>query len=202
MQVTRWTEADMAGARALFESTRLSLTMIGLRTGVPRSTVQLYAKRNGWRRPKGAEPDTRTPPSLVRAQQAFRMNAAARRVDILARALALAERHIAEAEDLRAAPTADILAREREARFISTVITLVQRHQQAEAAIAGSAGAERDRSTDDAADPAPRSLDAIYRDFACHLAALFGTDPGAGPAAGLGGGGPRAAHEPVDHRGS
>lgn len=197
MPVHRWTDADLAEAAALYRTTALSLAEISARTGVPRSTIHLYARRNGWRRSEGAGAETRTPPSLVRAQQAFQANAAARRLGILARALALAEGHIAEAEERRADPTADILAREREARFLGTVIALVQRHQQAEAAINASTGAEGERSTDAAAHPAPRSLDEIYRAFACELVALFGSGADAAPAAELVRGGEGDAPGPM-----
>ncbi|HEX2555850.1 MAG TPA: hypothetical protein VHL98_19290 [Microvirga sp.] len=195
MSVARWNAANLADARRLCTTTRLSFAEISLRTGVARSTIIRHARRHGWRR--GA-----SEPAAPGPGPAFRANAAARRLDILARALALAERHIAEAEALRATPSADIAAREREAKFIATLVTLVQRHQQAEDAILAAAedeasadarrgrAGEGDLTSDDAAHPAARSLDAVYRDFARHLAALLDGDAGAAAGPGRGDGGP------------
>lgn len=185
MPLPRWSEAQAREAQRLVTTTTLGLEAISRRTGVPRRTLRDRAKRSGWMRPGAAPP---APSPAPGGEVLPARSAAERRLDILARALALAERHIAEAEELRAAPTADIQAREREARFIGTVITLVQRHQQAEAAIGASAGAgadarlddrpgsaaEGESSSDDAGAPVPRSLDAVYRDFSRRLEALLG----------------------------
>jgi hypothetical protein len=213
MPLPRWSDAQAREAQRLLTTTTLALTEISRRTGVPRRTLRDRVKGPGWTRP-GVAPPMPPPGPTPEAGDVLSRSAAEWRLDILARALALAERHIAEAEELRAAPTADILAREREARFIGTVITLVQRHQQAEAAIGASAGAdsrpgehpgpaaEGDRSSDDARPAVPRSLDAVYRDFARRLDALLGADSGAALAAALGRAGPGALTGPTGRGGS
>lgn len=180
-------------AQALFTTTMLPLAEIGRRTQVTPARIRSRAKRDGWTRPAGPAPASRPGRSPAKAKRTSSKSPTARRLDILARALALAEHHIAEAEELLTTPKADVLAREREARFVGTVISLVQRLQQAEAAIRSETDAAGDISRDDADPATPRGLDAIYRDFALHLAALFGSD-----APGSAQGGEGAPPEPMD----
>jgi hypothetical protein len=176
-------DTGLREAQALFTTTALPLVEIGRRTQLTPARIRNQAKRDGWTRPAGPAPASRPGRSPAKAKRTSSKSPTARRLDILARALALAEHHIAEAEELLTTPKADVLAREREARFVGTVISLVQRLQQAEAAIRGETAEAGDRSRDDADPATSRGLDAIYRDFALHLAALLGSDA-PGPAQG------------------
>ncbi len=186
-------DSRLREAQSLFTTTALPLAEIGRRTQLTPARIRNQAKRDGWTRPAGPAPASRHGRSPAQAKRASSKSPAARRLDILARALALAEHHIAEAEELLTTPKADVLAREREARFVGTVISLVQRLQQAEAAIRSETDEAGDLSRDDADPATARGLDAIYRDFALHLAALLGSD-----APGLAGRGEGALPEPVD----
>jgi hypothetical protein len=146
---------------------------------VPYATIQRHAKSNGWTRPRGAEPEARMPPHLVKAQLTHRVNAAERRELLRSRLWAIVERHVAEVETRAETPGVDIMEREREARFTGVVVRIARDLENLDSNAEKAARALKEQSP--AGEVPARSLDDIRQDFARRVEDLFGNrDPSAG----------------------
>lgn len=172
----RWSDADLIRAERLFRTSTLSLGALALETGVPRSTLALRARANGWTR----SPDRRwePPPSLRRATLRRSVNAAAKRRELALRALAAAERQMADIEARAARGSFDIIEEERSARVLSATIRTLRELATLEARAAESARALGDVEPGARADDPPRrSLAEIREDFWQRLQKLYGDEP-------------------------
>jgi hypothetical protein len=170
----RWRDEDMARAEEFVRTTDYSVATISAMTNVPRSTIQSRIQKNGWTRPAGAEADTRTPPSLIKARQVFQVRCAEKRRELYDKAWDLAGMHMDTSHHLFGDATRDIVVREREARILSTNVGTLAKLQTLET---NAASAEAALQPSDGSDHEPREARTpaeIREEFARHLEATFG----------------------------
>ncbi|HEV2605248.1 MAG TPA: hypothetical protein VGU24_16470 [Microvirga sp.] len=188
----RWDAATVDTVRALCTTTRLSLAAIRAKTGVPPGTIAYWRTKFGWTQPAlGAAPPRPPLPARLLTPE----GTALLRRELLGRILGLVEGYVVEAEARRVGPEVDIANADREARHVGTVLQLIQRHKEAELALGRNDPEARGGDEHDAEDRGgveSRPLDAVYREFAAHLAELFrdgGSRTAAAPGADPGGAG-------------
>jgi hypothetical protein len=187
-----WTEADMARAKSLFETTDWSLARIAREAKVPVPTIHKYAVRDDWVRPPGAGAETRTPAGLAEAQRAWRSGAASVLIERRLRALIL--QHIRQAE-ARTKTAMDLPTRERE---IGLVVDLTKALSQLNARRPDrTAAKEQDQPTDDRPGSSARTPDDMRHAFSELVAKWFrGGDRT--PQGLMAAGDPGVAKSPVD----